>query len=241
MSDHQETYYEIALTNRQAMLLFIALLVIPVVSFLLGMKVGRNPQIPAINTNQAAAWDPEEMGTPAEASAQSAPQSSREVAVETETVESDPSTLAAEVKREEWTPEAPPADPIPETTSVQPSTEPKTETEPMETIVEEKPVPESKTPAARALVPKRTRAPAPENPDGYFVQVFSSQNEEQAREILANLEAAGYTAFLREAPVGTETTYRVRVGPFSSRVAADQSATDLRKEFKVSTWVTSQP
>ncbi len=241
MSDHQETYYEIALTNRQAMLLFLALLVIPVVSFLLGMKVGRNPEIPAINTNQAAAWDPEEMGTPAEPIAQPAPQALREAPPEAEAVDPEPTTLAAEVSREEWTPETPPAAAATEAVSVETTLDPQIKSEPVESGAEKKPVEESNPPAAPVLVPKRTRAPAPENPDGYFVQVFSSQNEEQAREILANLEAAGYTAFLREAPVGTETTYRVRVGPFSSRVAADKSATDLRKEFKVSTWVTSQP
>ena len=241
MSDHQGTYYEIALTNRQAMILFIALLVIPVVSFLLGIKVGRNPEIPNIDTNQASAWDPEEMGAPAGSNSHAAPKAPQEAASVVNSDNPDATTLAAEVKREEWTPEAQLAETGVETAPARIVPEPKIE--PVETELKADNEPSVKSPpqAAPVLVPKRTRAPAPANPDGFFVQVFSSQNEEQARKILADLESAGYTAFLREAPVGTETTYRVRVGPFTSRVAADKSAEDLRKKFKVNTWVTSQP
>lgn len=56
---------------------------------------------------------------------------------------------------------------------------------------------------------------------GYTVQVGSFASGESARQVAAQLEAAGYPAFVKAAEIpGKGRAYRVRVGAFATRAEA---------------------
>jgi cell division septation protein DedD len=75
-----------------------------------------------------------------------------------------------------------------------------------------------------------------------FVQVYSSNNGARAKEIVAQLRKGGFKVQLTETPKsGGLTSYRVRVGPYDGRSAADGAATRLRREYRLDTWVTDTP
>jgi cell division septation protein DedD len=71
------------------------------------------------------------------------------------------------------------------------------------------------------------------------IQVFSTADKEQADKVRDGLVEAGFTAFLSPiAKAGGQTMYRVRIGPFASRAAAEAVAEKVRKEQKLDTWIT---
>ena len=57
---------------------------------------------------------------------------------------------------------------------------------------------------------------------------------------VGRLEQAGYSAFMDPLDNGTRTMYRVRVGPYASEDAAKTAASELRREFRLETWITSR-
>jgi len=70
------------------------------------------------------------------------------------------------------------------------------------------------------------------------IQVFSTADKEQADKVRGGLVHAGFTAFLSPIAKGGQTMYRVRIGPFPSRTAAEPVAEKVRKERKLDTWIT---
>jgi sporulation related protein len=70
------------------------------------------------------------------------------------------------------------------------------------------------------------------------IQVFSTADKEQADKVRDGLVDAGFTAFLSPIAKGGQTMYRVRIGPFPSRTAAEPVAEKVRKERKLDTWIT---
>ena len=70
------------------------------------------------------------------------------------------------------------------------------------------------------------------------IQVFSTADKEQADKVRDGLAGAGFTAFLSPISKGGQTMYRVRIGPFPSRTAAEPVAEKVRKERKLDTWIT---
>ena len=70
------------------------------------------------------------------------------------------------------------------------------------------------------------------------IQVFSTADKEQADKVRDGLVHAGFTAFLSPIAKGGQTMYRVRIGPFPSRTAAEPVADKVRKERKLDTWIT---
>jgi cell division protein FtsN len=70
------------------------------------------------------------------------------------------------------------------------------------------------------------------------IQVFSTADKEQADKVRDGLVHAGFTAFLSPIAKGGQTMYRVRIGPFPSRTAAEPVAEKIRKERKLDTWIT---
>jgi cell division septation protein DedD len=70
------------------------------------------------------------------------------------------------------------------------------------------------------------------------IQVFSTADKEQADKVRDGLVHAGFTAFLSPIAKGGQTMYRVRIGPFPSRTAAEPVAEKVRKERKLDTWIT---
>jgi cell division protein FtsN len=75
-------------------------------------------------------------------------------------------------------------------------------------------------------------------PGEVVIQVFSTADREQADKVRGSLVGAGFTAFLSPIAKGGQTMYRVRIGPFQSRTAAEPVAEKVRKERKLDTWIT---
>jgi cell division septation protein DedD len=97
-------------------------------------------------------------------------------------------------------------------------------------------------PAARPA--KKTKEPAAAETAGgggqgqVVIQVFSSAEKDQAVRIRDRLVGGGQKAYLSPVEVAGRTMYRVRIGPFTSRDKAQQVAEQVRKGYKLDTWVT---
>ncbi len=70
------------------------------------------------------------------------------------------------------------------------------------------------------------------------IQVFSSADKEQADRVKDGLVEHGFAAFLSPIDKDGQTMYRVRIGPFANRAAAEPVADKVRKEQKLDTWIT---
>lgn len=71
--------------------------------------------------------------------------------------------------------------------------------------------------------------PAASTPAEYYLQVDSFSLRDNAQRQLGQLKAKGITAFIFEAP-GPGARFKVRVGPFADRSAAETMQARLRKE-----------
>jgi cell division septation protein DedD len=90
--------------------------------------------------------------------------------------------------------------------------------------------------------------PAPAHPaaaggaagEVFVVQVLSSRDQEAAAEVLSSLQDGGYPATLSTTQQGEQVMYRVRVGPYRDRAAAEKVADEVRHKFKLDTWITAE-
>jgi cell division septation protein DedD len=99
----------------------------------------------------------------------------------------------------------------------------------------------AKAAAAKTTTTKTTTktAAAPAIPKGsYVIQVFSSADQTQAERIRTQLTGGGQKAYLSPINRGGRTMYRVRIGPFKSHNDAQKVADQVRKGYKLDTWVT---
>ena len=71
--------------------------------------------------------------------------------------------------------------------------------------------------------------------------MFSTLDAEQADKLVRRLGDGGYPAFLVEESLQGRTTYRVRVGPYEQDAKARKIAEQLRRDYRLETWITSQP
>ncbi len=71
-----------------------------------------------------------------------------------------------------------------------------------------------------------------------MIQVFSSADQAQAERIRGKLTGGGQKAYLSPINRGGRTMYRVRIGPFKSHDDAQKVADQVRKGYKLDTWVT---
>lgn len=115
-------------------------------------------------------------------------------------------------------------------------------------------------PAAKPVIPAAPRParsvpaePAPAKPapgaasesaaagaEVFVIQVVSSRDQAKARQILSWLRDGGYPASLSTTEQGEVLMYRVRVGPYGDRPAAERVADEVRRKFKLDTWITSE-
>jgi cell division septation protein DedD len=91
----------------------------------------------------------------------------------------------------------------------------------------------SSQPAATAPAAVSEADPAP---GSVVIQVFSSSDEGQANGLVSRLRGDGFRAFLSPVEVNGRTLYRVRVGPYDSRPAAESDAAELRRRHRLETW-----
>lgn len=209
-SDHESSYYEIALTNRQVLTIFVVLLTCLVAAFLSGVWIGRRDGAEGPLT--AATGEP-----PADpATAQMTELNFFSDGPERE------NRGGAEEK-------APRRQPAPASQDPAPSP----------AIEETKPPPAQPPPSQPP--PARRQAPDPATLAGRVIQVFSTLDAAQADKLVKRLGEGGYPAYLVEENLQGRTTYRVRVGPYQQEARAQKVADELRREYRLETWITSQP
>lgn len=251
MSESREpSYYEIALTSRQAFTAFVLLLVCLLAAFFAGLWVGRGAMLEATTASlegpSAVTGGEEEpveelkffseADEPVAASGE-APEEPRlqPAAREEETLLEQlaaQDTGTAGPRAEDRPPPrrrtpkagrtAPPPAPVPETAST-PAPKPKPEPR-------ESPPPSASQPAPAAGAP-------PVEGD-VVIQVFSSADQAQASRVLERLRGDGYAAYVEPVQENGQTLFRVRIGPFASKEAAEPVAATVRSKHHLDTWIT---
>lgn len=237
---NEQSYYEIALTNRQAIFFFVFLLVFVLLVFLSGVWVGRSGQKELVEKarREAAASAIDLSGIP---EVQVGPGGRAEEPASPPDLSSlEPrkspgsTTLAQDLGAAEAPPgpseNEPAAEPVP--VEPEPARPEPARTEPAR--------PEPARPEPARTEPARTEPePAPAT-GGFVIQVFSTKDEAQAKKVLGELKGAGFKAFLSPVKVSASTMYRVRIGPFQQRNQADATAAKVKEKFRrFETWVTA--
>lgn len=74
----------------------------------------------------------------------------------------------------------------------------------------------------------------------FVIQAASSQNRENAERAAEELRQQGHSVSIREATIGDQTWYRIRVGEFASRRAASDYAGEMVKDGQISDYWISQ-
>ncbi|HVR98000.1 MAG TPA: SPOR domain-containing protein [Thermoanaerobaculia bacterium] len=253
-SSHEPSYYEIALTNRQVVVAFVILLVCLVSAFFSGMWIGRESSTRAaeqIASNPAPAQEKQEgqsleefeffekpqakgQDTPAEPETQQSEQAEDTTLLEDFGGDDDAAADDAGAADDEPVQKAAPR-PTPQPRPAAPAADERAEnTKKDESVVRSRPLPEA--------TPSKTAQAAPPSGSGragdVVIQVFSSPEQDQAERIQARLARGGHKAFLSPVEVAGRTMYRVRIGPFNSRDEAQRVAEQVRKGYKLDTWVT---
>jgi cell division septation protein DedD len=214
----RQSYYEIALTSRQVMTVFVVLLVAVLAAFLSGVWVGRQGSAPKVETVEAQAI--EAAGEPADSPVERLDFFNRNDAVD------DEGAPAADLPSE---PAPPAADEPP---IVAQAEAPAAAAPPAKKPPVKKP-PAVEEPAAAAPEPL-----AAASTGDLVVQVFSSNNQVQAQAIVDQLRSGGYPALLSPVEVSGRTMYRVRIGPYADRKVAEGVAEQVRNKFRLETWIT---
>lgn len=249
MSDSNEpSYYEIALTNRQVLVAFVILLLAVLLAFLGGVWLGRKGSASAErgSSQQQVATTQQQEGQPAlkqfnffsdeekaatekaspRASAPSEPQGQGQKAAPHSTLErqvADAGTSEAAAKETSKAVAGAPRSAV-----ALPSANSATRSE---------------SRGGHAASSKQGEMTVPSTlPDtttgDLVIQVFSSISLQQAKEVTSRLKKAGYRAFLSPVTVGGQVMHRVRIGPFEQHSEAERVADQIRKSFKLDTWIT---
>ncbi len=239
---HEPSYYEIALTNRQVLTVFVVLLVCVVAAFFSGVWIGRRGPIEIAEAEVAQAEK-----SPAAAEARSVkelhffsdePQQPRrrppeEVPQETGRGATVLENLTGEESTASTTASPPPepqeAEPVPVQKAVQSRS-------PAPAVVADKPARPPLEASGRQL--PAASPPAGEGAGDLVIQVLFSADEERARSLVERLGGGGYPAFLTPVEVGEQIMYRVRLGPYRERSEAEAVADRVRRAFKLDTWIT---
>jgi cell division septation protein DedD len=114
-----------------------------------------------------------------------------------------------------------------------------------------KPVPLTAVAKANAgtAVPKSTTAPAtaaaaapaPAVPhEGFAIQVAAVRERDEADRIVARLVNQGYSGYLVRGQGAAAAFYRVRVGAFKDRQAAEEVAVRLERAEGVKPWIVKE-
>ena len=227
MSDHEQSYYEIALTNRQVVVAFVILLVCLMGSFVAGVWIGRG---------EAGGGD----RAPIER-------------VAADDGEARPLDFFSGGELDEETGDGvtrtpPPAD---RAAAAPPAEDPadaraRREAERRRRAEEQAEAGGVAGGEGAALGPQAPPAGPPEGAGsereatagGPVVQVFSSSDRAQAERVVDRLTGGGERAFLSPVEVGGQTMYRVRIGPFGDRGEAEEVAERVRRQYRYDTWIT---
>lgn len=233
-SSHDDSFREIQLSGKQLVFLFMAVIVILVGVFLMGLQVGRGVLMargaPGAE-NTVGTTEAEPPPPPASAS----PGSSTSPATAKEKLSYAERLGASEPPKETLKPEAAPPSPKSDAPAPAPAAAPP----PAKTA------PPAKTTAATptknaAATPATKSEPAatsgePSGP-GFAIQVAAVREAGEADAMVKRLAAKGYSAYVFR-PAKSDGIYRVRVGKFKDRREADTVAARLQKEEQFKPWI----
>lgn len=218
----RQSYYEVALSNRQVLMVFVVLLLCVVVAFVAGVWVGRQGSLAPVETVEAQTIS---SGTEEE------DQPLERLDFFSRDGEAEGSPAAEDTSPPVEPQPAPAEQPPAAVAQVDAPVEPAPQPQPM-------PAPAAEAPAA-APPAAPSPAPAAETASaGLVIQVFSSSSQDQARQVLDRLRSGGYPALLSPVEVSGQTMYRVRIGPYSDRQVAEGIADEVRREYRLETWIT---
>lgn len=247
---HEPSYYEIALTNRQVVVAFVILLLCLVSAFFSGLWIGRE--------SAARAQEQIVRNTPPTPAEPQEGQDLEEFRFFEDDQEKGATPTPAPPQEIAQTPAPAPEDETEDTTlledfggggdeEVTPDPElpegrrrrgrDRNAAQGDEGVAAATPAPSpSPTPAKPRTAPA---ASEPRVASGQLViQVFSTADVDQAESVRGRLVKGGHKAYLSPVQVGGRTMYRVRIGPFDSRDQAQKVAEQVRKGYKLDTWVT---
>lgn len=227
MSDHEPSYYEIALTNRQVMVAFVIMLSCLLGTFFAGVWVGRSdaqPQSADSGVQQAESdLGVEELDFFAGGDLGRSDE-------EPTPMPALPDPVAERSERDARQVEAPPIESPP------PAVVPR---DTGQGEARRDPAPRPATPAVpNPSPPAPASSPAPAAAGAAVVQVFSSRDREQAERVVERLRNGGERPFLSPVEVDGQTMYRVRLGPYSDRDEATRVADRVRRGYGLETWIT---
>ena len=237
-NSHEPSYYEIALTNRQVVVAFVILLLCLVSAFFSGLWIGRESAARAAQ-DQMVRDVPPSPAAPEEGQAleelaffedEQKPGSGDSVPDATPTPAPARDTTLLEDFGGDLDDDVEPDPALPEGRRRRGRNAAGEE----EVAEAAAPTP-APTPARAAAV----ATPEPRIAAGQVViQVFSSPELDQAEKVRDRLIGGGHKAFLSPVQVAGRIMHRVRIGPFDSRGEAQKVAEQVRKGYKLDTWVT---
>ena len=236
-NSHEPSYYEIALTNRQVVVAFVILLLCLVSAFFSGLWIGRE-------SAARAARDQIVRNAPPSAAAPEEGQELDELAF----FEDGQKPGSGESAPPDATPTPAPAQDTTLLEDLGGEVEEDTEPDPdlpegrrrrgRDTADDEEEI-AAASPTPTPARPAAATTPEPRIASGQVViQVFSSPELDQAEKVRDRLIGGGHKAYLSPVQVGGRTMHRVRIGPFDSRGEAQKVAEQVRKGYKLDTWVT---
>lgn len=228
-----DAFREIQLNGKQLVFMGMAVVVIAVAIFLMGVQVGRGvrgerglaegadviaattteaePPLPPPSVNQSST------ATPVTAGEKLSYAERLTGNTDGEALKKDPEP-------------APPAE-APTPKSETPAAAPPAPPAPAPAPPKAAPVPAA---AAAAAAPALTNDPAG---NGYAIQVAALRERSEADTIVRRLAGKGYPAYVLAPAKGAPSVYRVRVGKFKERREADTVAARLQKEEQFKPWV----
>ena len=203
---------EIQLTSKQLVFVFMSTLLVAVVVFLLGVWVGRGMGADAAS----AANRPSGPVAPATSTASTKDAGKLSYP---DVLQGGPGASANAPPAARPRVDAPPAPQSPPPASPPPASPPPASPPPATSKDA------AKTPPATGPgVTPAAKPPAPSD-DPWVVQLGAFSSKANADGMAAELKAKGYPAFVTPGP-----QFKVRVGPFAQKAAAEQTAARLRKE-----------
>jgi cell division septation protein DedD len=235
-STQEDSFREIQLSGKQLVFLFMAVIVILVGVFLMGLQVGRGVLLArgapgAESTVGANTAEPPPPPASANSGSSTSPATSGEKLSYAERLGS------SEPQKEPLKAEPAPADaPSPKADA------PAAETAPAPAAAKPVEKPAAPKPAATAPAPApaaaaNTAASTEPAGAGFAIQVAALREKAEADTIVKRLASKGYPAYVVAPAKGAPSVYRVRVGKFTERREADSVAARLQKEEQFKPWI----
>ena len=224
-STQEDSFREIQLSGKAVVFLFMAVTVIAVGIFLMGLLVGRGvlatKGAPGVATAATEAEPPLPPASATSASSTSPSTAGEKLSYAERLGSSEP---AKENLKADKSPAPPVAPPTPKAESIAPA--------PAAAPPASKPAPAS-TPAPAAASTASTEPAG----GGFAIQVAALREREEADVIVKRLAGKGYPAYVVAPAKGAPPVFRVRVGKYKERNEADTVAARLAKEEQFKPWI----